>query len=207
MFLKTLLQRGKHTQRLTQYFTATSICPTYCTYCTRCYAVGADTELFTKDSIKPSLKRWHEVFAYIESQPQLQDIVISGGDSYYLTPEHIRLIGERLINIPHVRRLRYASKGLAVAPGRLVDPQDGWASALIDVANMAREADKSVALHTHFNHPDEISWVTEMAARRLHMAGVTVRNQSVLLKGINDSAETMSSLIRKLAGMNVNPVS
>lgn len=187
--------------------TATSVCPTYCTYCTRSYAVGADTVSLFKTPLKPSRKRWDDIFAYIESQPQLQDIVISGGDSYYLQPEHIREIGERLIDIPHIRRFRYASKGLAVAPGRLVDPDDGWASAIIDISNKAKEAGKSMALHTHFNHPNEVSWITGMAAQRFHKAGVTVRNQSVLLKGINDNAETMSTLIRRLADNNINPVS
>ncbi|ROV89958.1 hypothetical protein VMCG_10121 [Cytospora schulzeri] len=186
-------------------FLATSVCPTYCTYCTRSYAVGADTESVSKTSFKPARKRWDEVFAYIESQPQLQDIVISGGDSYYLQPEHIRMIGERLIGIPHIRRFRYASKGLAVAPGRLIDPEDGWANAIIDVSQKAKEAGKSIALHTHFNHPSEFSWVTEMAAQRFHKAGVTVRNQSVLLKGVNDNVDTLSTLIRKLADNNILP--
>lgn len=169
--------------------------------------MGGDTESVSKKSLKPSRKRWDEVFAYIESQPQLQDIVISGGDSYYLQPEHIRMIGERLIGIPHIRRFRFASKGLAVAPGRLLDPKDGWADAIIDISQKAKKAGKSMALHTHFNHPNEFSWVTEMAAQRFHEAGVTVRNQSVLLKGINDNAETMSTLIRRLADNNILPVS
>jgi lysine 2,3-aminomutase len=74
-----------------------SVCPTYCAYCTRCRAVGADTELVTKASFKPGLKRWNEIFAYIEANPQIHDIVISGGDSFYIHPEHLRGIGDRLI--------------------------------------------------------------------------------------------------------------
>ena len=97
-----------------RYTTAVSVCPTYCSFCTRSYAVGANTETVTKTSFKPTRRRWEEVFAYIERTPQLQDIVISGGDSYYLNSEHIGLIGDRLIDIPHIRRFRFASKGLAV---------------------------------------------------------------------------------------------
>lgn len=186
---------------------AIAVCPTYCTFCTRSYAVGADTERITKTSFKPTRRRWDQIFAYIEATPQLQDIVISGGDSYYLPPEHIRMIGERLINIPHIRRFRFASKGLAVAPVRILDPDDGWASALADVAAKARRVGKSVALHTHFNHPSEISWVTEEASQKLLEAGVLVRNQTVLLKGVNDDAQTMSMLIRRLADINIFPVS
>lgn len=175
-------------------------------FCTRSYAVGADTETVKKDSQKPTRKRWEEVFAYIESQPGLHDIVVSGGDSYYLTPDQLLMIGERLFAMPNIRRVRFASKGLAVAPGRILDPNDEWASALVAVSNMARKAGKAVALHTHFNHPNEISWITEVAARKLFEAGVTVRNQTVLLRGVNDDVATMSSLIRKLADNNILPV-
>ncbi|ROW18175.1 hypothetical protein VPNG_00041 [Cytospora leucostoma] len=186
-------------------FLAVSVCPTYCTFCTRSYAVGADTETVTKTSFSPTRKRWDQVFAYIESTPQLQDIVISGGDSYYLQPEHIRMIADRLIAIPHIRRFRFASKGLAVAPTRLLDPEDGWADALIDVSRKAKFSGKSVALHTHFNHPNEFSWITGEAAQRLVEADVTIRNQSVLLRGVNDNAETMSKLIRSLADNRITP--
>jgi lysine 2,3-aminomutase len=63
------------------------------------------------------------------------------------------------------------------------------------------------ALHTHFNHPNEISWITEKASLRLSQAAVMVRNQSVLLRGVNDNVETMSRLIKKLAQMSIYPVS
>lgn len=64
---------------------------------------------------------------------------------------------------------------------------------------------KQVALHTHFNHPNEITWITEAAARHLFKHGVIVRNQSVVLRGVNDDVATMSSLIRKLAELNIEP--
>lgn len=116
------------------------------------------------------------------------------------------MIGKRLLEIPHIRRFRFASKGLAVAPGRVLDPEDQWAAALEDISTRAKRQGKSVALHTHFNHPNEISWITEDAAQRFLEAGVTVRNQSVLLKGVNDNVNTMSTLIRKLADNNIAPV-
>lgn len=188
-------------------YPATSVCPAYCPFCTRSYAVGANTDAVTKTSFKPTRRRWEEVFQYIEATPQLQDIVISGGDSYYLDPEQLQYIGKRLIAIPHIRRFRFASKGLAVAPSRILDPSDGWAAALAGVAARARAAGKAVALHTHFNHPDEISWVTAQAAQQLLEAGVTVRNQTVLLRGVNDDVETMGRLIRSLADNNISPVS
>ncbi|KAL1883107.1 hypothetical protein VTK73DRAFT_9474 [Phialemonium thermophilum] len=185
-------------------FLTTTICPTYCMFCTRSYAVGGNTDTVPK-RLKATAKRWDQAFSYIESQPGLHDIVVSGGDSYYLQPDQLRMIGERLIKTPNIRRIRFASKGLAVAPSRIIDEKDDWFRALADVCTRAREAYKSVALHTHFNHPNEISWVTEQACRELMKAGVMVRNQTVLLRGINDDVETMSTLIRKLADNNVFP--
>jgi lysine 2,3-aminomutase len=64
---------------------------------------------------------------------------------------------------------------------------------------------KQVCLHTHINHAKEITWVTELAARKLYKYGVIVRNQSVLLKGVNDSAEALLDLITKLANINIQP--
>ena len=185
---------------------ATSVCPTYCMFCTRSYAVGADTESVTKKSLRPTRRRWEEAFAYMENQPRLHDIVVSGGDSYYLQPEQLSMIGERLIGMPNIRRFRFASKGLAVAPTRVLDETDGWVNALIDVSTRAKRAGKAVALHTHFNHPNEVSWITQAAAQKLLEAGVTVRNQTVLLRGVNDDVPTMSALIRKLADNNISPV-
>jgi lysine 2,3-aminomutase len=97
----------------------------YCRFCTRSYAVGASTDTVAKKPQKPSRKRWEVVFQWIESHPDLQDIVVSGGDAYYLQPEDLREIGERLLGMKNIRRVRFASKGLAVAPGR-IQAGDPW---------------------------------------------------------------------------------
>ena len=178
----------------------------YCRFCTRSYAVGAPTESVTKSSQKPGRKRWEAIYQYIDSTPALTDIVVSGGDTYYLQPEHITEIGQRLFSIPHIRRIRFATKGLAVAPNRILDGEDTWTKALIDLSDNARKIGKQIAIHTHFNHPNEITWVTYLAARKLWASGVVMRNQSVLLSGVNDDLATMTALIRLLADMNIHPV-
>lgn len=176
-------------------------------FCTRSYAVGADTESVTKVSLKPTRKRWDEAFAYMETTKALQDIVVSGGDSYYLQPEHIMMIGDRLISMENIKRFRFASKGLAVSPNRILDKNDKWVDAMIAISDKAKKAGKTMALHTHFNHPNEISWITRKACQKLFEAGVMVRNQAVLLRGVNDNVDTMSRLLRELADMAVFPVS
>lgn len=153
------------------------------------------------------MKKWEPIFEYISNTPALNDIVISGGDSYSLSPSQLLAIGQRLLAMPHINRLRFASKGLAVCPSRILDPEDQWTDALIQLSNEGRALGKSVSLHTHFNHPNEITWVTELASRKLFKEGVIVRNQTVLLNGINSDVETMSKLIRRLAELNIQPVS
>ncbi|KAF3108994.1 hypothetical protein TWF706_001816 [Orbilia oligospora] len=186
-------------------FLAISVCPVYCRFCTRSYSIGGETPSTKKSRFLPTRKRWSKVFDYIASTPSLHDIVISGGDAYYLDPQQILEIGQHLLSIPHIRRIRYASKGLAVCPSRILDGEDSWAETLVQVSATARMMGKSVALHTHFNHPNEITWVTKLAAQRLYENGVTVRNQTVLLRGVNDDCETMKGLIHSLAEMNIQP--
>jgi lysine 2,3-aminomutase len=186
---------------------ASSHCPLYCRFCTRSYAVGANTSTVTKSSLKPTLRRWETMLQYIASNPIINDVVISGGDSYSLQPQHLRFIGDRLLAIPHIRRFRIATKGPCVSPSRTLDPEDDWTDELIALVKRGRECGKQVALHTHFNHPNEFSWVSREAAQKLFENGVIVRNQSVLLKGVNDNSETMGALIRELADNNIQPVS
>ncbi|KAK6071101.1 L-lysine 2,3-aminomutase [Seiridium cupressi] len=166
----------------------------------RSYEVGADTVQHQKSGkFKQNRARWNRCLQYIEDTPEIRDVVVSGGDSFYLGSHHLIEIGLRLINMPNIKKIRFASKGLAISPTRFLDPKDDWTDALIYVSKEAEKAGKRVALHTHFNHPNEISWVTKQASKRLRDAGVTVRNQSVLLRGINDDVKTMGTLIRTLS--------
>lgn len=185
-------------------FLPLDVCPVYCRFCTRSYAIGGDTETVDKMKFKNAPQQWNDAFAYIASRPEIEDVVISGGDTYMLAPERLRIIGETLLNIPHVRRMRFASKGPAVMPMKILSDTD-WTSTLVDIVKMGREKGKEVVLHTHFNSANEITDISRKAMLKLFKNGVTVRNQSVLIKGVNDTAEKMIHLIRKLSYMNVQP--
>ena len=185
-------------------FLALDTCPVYCRFCTRSYAVGPDQEMVDKVSFKSSPKRWEDIFAYIATRPELEDIVISGGDAWNLRAAQITTLGERLLDIPHVRRMRFASKGPAVMPQKLLS-DDEWFSALVGVVEKGRKLHKDVMLHTHFNHPNEITAITERALGRLFEEGVHVRNQTVFQRGVNDDIETMTMLVRRLAYVNAHP--
>ena len=185
-------------------FLTLDTCPVYCRFCTRSYAVGQDTDEVEKVHMSANRKRWDDVFAYVASRPELEDVVVSGGDVYNLRAEQIRYIGEQLLGIDHIRRFRFASKGPAVMPGKLLS-DTAWASALIDVVEQGRRLHKEVVLHTHFNHPNEITGVTQDAMNLLMEKGVTVRNQAVLQRGVNDDIETMKLLVKRLSFVNVQP--
>lgn len=187
-------------------FLALDTCPVYCRFCTRSYAVGPDVDQaeLEKVSLKANAQRWDVIFDYIATRPELEDIVISGGDSYNLREDQVREIGNRLLDIPNVRRMRFATKGPAVMPQKLLT-DDGWFNALVDVVKRGRSMAKEVVLHTHFNHSNEITAITKKALDRLHSEGVTVRNQTVLQRGVNDTTEEMSLLVKRLAYVNVQP--
>ena len=185
-------------------FLALDTCPVYCRYCTRSYSIGSDTDSVDKLSFRPSRERWEAAFAYIESHPAVEDVVVSGGDVYMLSASMLAHILDRLFAIPHVRRIRLATKGLAVMPQKILSDA-AWTDVVVSGAQKARERGVQLAVHTHFNHPREISEVSREAVGRLFEAGIVVRNQSVLLRGVNDDLETMRGLVRRLSWINVQP--
>ena len=179
-------------------------CPVYCRFCTRSYAIGLDTDEVEKVHLRPNEERWNRAYAYIASRPELEDIVVSGGDAYQLRASHLEEIGDALLAIPNVRRMRIATKGPAVMPMKILT-DDAWVDALTRVVEKGRRARKDVVLHTHFNHPAEITAITEAAMGRLFERGIVVRNQTVLIRGVNDDAETMTLLVKRLGHVNVHP--
>jgi lysine 2,3-aminomutase len=185
-------------------FLPLNVCPVYCRFCTRSYAIGGDTETVEKATLATDPKKWERAFQYIESRPELEDIVISGGDTYQLSAKSLKAIGERLLSIPNVRRMRFATKGPAVMPSKILT-DTAWTDALTSIVDEGRKLGKDVMLHTHFNSPNEITWITEKAMRLLFERGIMVRNQSVLIRGVNDDKTTMQLLVKRLGYLNVHP--
>jgi lysine 2,3-aminomutase len=140
----------------------------------------------------------------VNSRPELEDILISGGDATQLRADQITFLGEAFLAIPHVRRIRFATKGLAVIPQKFLT-DDAWTDALTRIVEKGRKQHVDVMIHTHINHPNEITSITQAAADKLYERGVLVRNQTVLIRGVNDSVATMGLLIKRLAYINVHP--
>jgi lysine 2,3-aminomutase len=185
-------------------FLALDICPVYCRFCTRSYAVGSATPQAEKVSLKASKNRWQDMFNYLRENPQVEDVVISGGDSYRLKASQITEIGEELLKIDHIRRFRFATKGPAIMPMKITSDLD-WTNAIAIISDKARKQRKEVCIHTHFNHPRELTGFTEEAMGILFERGIKVRNQAVFQRGVNDDAETMIELTKKMSYVNVQP--
>ncbi len=185
-------------------FLTLDICPVYCRFCTRSYAVGTDTESVKKVKFDTYKVRWEKAFEYIANNPQIEDIVISGGDTYHLKPDQIEYIGMRLLQLPNIRRIRYATKGIAVMPQKIFTHME-WTDAITRVADYGRKNEKSVVIHTHFNNAKEITWITQKAMQVLVNRGIHVRNQTVLLKGVNNTVHDMLLLIKQLEFINIQP--
>lgn len=185
-------------------FLPITVCPVYCSYCTRSRLVGGPSEAYEKATYGPNAANFEPVFEYLMASSAIEDIVISGGDAFMLKPKQIIQIGRRLLAIPHIRRIRYATKGISVLPQKILTDTE-WFDAICQIHELGKSVGKQVALHTHFSSVNEITEWTKKAMDKLFAEGITVRNQAVLQRGVNDTAESMIELTKKLSYINIQP--
>jgi len=165
----------------------TDICPMLCRHCTRKreWRHGAWTR--TSNEIERMLD-------YIRNNSCIRDVIISGGDPLTLSNQQLENVLYRLREIKHVEIIRIGSRFPVVLPQRIDAELCGI---------LAKYG--PIWLNTHFNHPHEITPEAVDACDRLLRAGVPVNNQSVLLRGVNDSVETMTALCQRLLKAKVRP--
>lgn len=185
-------------------FLPLTTCPVYCAYCTRSRIIGGSTDSVDKDTYGANPEKWEPAFEYLRNNTRIEDVVISGGDAFNLTPKYIRHIGEQLLAMPHIRRMRYATKGIAILPMKILNDNE-WVDAFLDIHRRGRELGKQVYIHTHFSSPREITRYSQEAMNRLFREGVIVRNQAVLQEGVNNNATDMVRLTRQLSWINIQP--
>ncbi|MCU0857860.1 MAG: KamA family radical SAM protein [Pontiellaceae bacterium] len=161
---------------------ATLRCAVYCRYCTRGRLVGSSDR-------KPSA----DVFRYLEMHSEIRDVLISGGDPFMLSDTDLSELFSSVRKIRHIRTVRLGSKVPAVLPSR-VTPE------LAAILSKYR-----IWLQLHFIHPAELTGETTRACGTLADAGVPMVSQTVLLKGINDDAETLAELFYGLLERRVKP--
>jgi lysine 2,3-aminomutase len=162
-------------------------CSTYCRYCTRSRVVG-------HGKIYPSRARLERAIDYIRSTTSVRDVLISGGDPLTLNDDRLSWLLSRLREIPHVEIIRIGTKIPAVLPQRITP-------------NLVRVLRRyhPLWMSLHFTHPAECTPEAYRACERLANAGIPLGSQTVLLKGINDTVETMKALCHHLLRMRVRP--
>ena len=164
----------------------TAACAVRCRFCTRRNTLATDGVQRAFDL--------SSAVAYVQGRTAVREVIVSGGDPLVLETEELDRILSAVERIPHVEVLRIGSRAPVVLPMRI---DDGLCRML--------SLHGPVWLNTHFNHPAELTPAAAAACRRLMTAGVPVSNQTVLLRGVNDDAETLYGLCAGLQRMRVRP--
>lgn len=167
---------------------ATDRCAVYCRFCTRSRMVGDGGGARSLEALEPA-------FRYIETHPEIRDVIISGGDPLVMSTNRIASILKRIAGVEHVLTVRLATRAPVTIPQRIT----------AELVAALREAHPAIWVMTHFNHPKELTDTAKAALARLVDAGLPVMNQTVLLRGVNDRPETLEVLFRGLVRSRVRP--
>jgi len=168
-------------------FLVTDRCASYCRYCTRSRVVSGVGEQHLET-------QWEAAFQYLQKTPQVRDVLLSGGDPLTFSDERLDHILTRLRAIPHIQFVRIGTRIPIFLPQRIT-PE------LCDMLN--KHHPLFISIHT--NHPRELTSEVRDALGRLADAGIPLGNQSVLLRGVNDSVEVQKALVHKLLMCRVRP--
>lgn len=167
--------------------TTTGACAIHCRYCFRRH--------FPYTDANPLADQWQQSIDYIAQHSDITELILSGGDPLTLTDARLHSLTDRLVNIQHLHTLRIHTRLPVVLPERVDTGLLSW---------LASQQLK-VVLVIHCNHPNEIDAAVCEAMTRLRRAGVTLLNQSVLLRGINDNGATLIRLSEQLFAAGVLP--
>ncbi len=167
----------------------THACPVYCRFCFRREVVGPGGPQALSDAALAA------ALDYIAGDPDIWEVILTGGDPLVLSPRRVAEVTQRLSAIDTVKVLRWHTRVPAVDPGRITD---GLAAAL-------RSPAKAVYIALHANHPRELTPAVRAACARLIDAGIVMVSQTVLLRGVNDDAATLAALMRAFVECRIKP--
>ena len=188
----TVVQGMQHKYKETVLILSTNQCAMYCRHCFRKRLVGLSSEEIAE--------KLPEMARYVAMHPEITNVLISGGDAFLNSNEMIGKYLDVFTRIDHISFIRFGTRIPVSFPYRITE-DDGE---LIGI--LSKYVDKKhIMVVTQFNHPKEITNESRKAIRMLSSAGCSIRNQTVLLKGVNDSPETLSMLMNNLVGIGVMP--
>ena len=181
----------QHKYAETALVLVTSECAMYCRHCFRRRLVGLENEEIAADP--------REIVRYIKEHPSISNVLLSGGDSFLLDTEKIEEWLSALKELDQLDFIRFGTRSPVTFPQRILE--DPGLTALLE-----RYTDKKqIYVVTHFNHPNEITDLSAEAVHRLQRARVTVKNQTVLLKGINDDPAVLGHLLKSITSLGIVP--
>jgi lysine 2,3-aminomutase len=170
-------------------FKLVHVCAVYCRFCFRREMVGPrGAKTLSSEALDAAL-------AYVQERPQIWEVILTGGDPLILSPRRLEAVMRRLAAIDHVKVVRLHTR-LPVADPGAITPE------LIDAI---KASGKTAYVALHANHPRELTPAARAACARLIDAGVAMVSQSVLLRGVNDDAETLGALMRAFVEARIKP--
>lgn len=182
----------QHKYRTTALLIVSEVCGAYCRYCFR-------KRLFRND-VKEAMSDVTPGLEYIAKHPEINNVLLTGGDSLILAASKLRYIFEELREMEHVKIIRLGSKLPVFNPMRIYDDPE-----LLDTIREFSSPQKRIYVMAHVNHPRELTPQAYKAFEALHEAGAIVVNQTPVLKGINDDPVVLGELLDKLSWAGVTP--
>ncbi|KYC38485.1 lysine 2,3-aminomutase [Scytonema hofmannii PCC 7110] len=191
--LSTIIQGLQHKYDQTAVLIVTQACAGHCRYCFRRRLMSRD--VLTQETIEDL----QEALAYIAQHPEIDNVLLSGGDPMISSTRRLANLLSAIAQIPHIWQIRISTKLPAFLPSRFTtDPE------LLDVLHQYKSRFQ-IIIQCHFDHPREISTATICALENLQKAGCLLTSQIALMKGINDSPDTLTELFKKLHRYSVIP--
>jgi KamA family protein len=182
----------QHMYPQTALILSTNRCAAYCRYCFRKRLVGLPTE--------EMLHRAHKAVKYIQKHKEINNVLVSGGDSFVLPTKVIRDLLDKLSEVDHLDFIRFGTKIPVTFPDRILKDKE-----LLDSLKANSRKTRRIYAVTQFNHPREITQKSVDAITSLIRANLIINNQTVLLKGVNDDPQILAGLQKKLVSIGVNP--
>lgn len=169
-------------------------CPQYCGHCTRMDLVGNNVPQVLKHRFEMRNKeRYEAILEYLERTPSVRDVVVSGGDIANLPIHQLEDFVTRLVRIENIRDIRLATKGLMGLPQHFL--QDDVLAGMERIATVALGHEVDIAIHVHINHAQSVTPLVAKVAKKMHEMGFRdVRNQGVLMRGVNNSPKALLDL-------------
>lgn len=187
----TVTEGLQHKYDQTALILTTNRCAMYCRHCFRKRFVG-----LTDDEIASQLQN---VIDYIKTHSEINNVLLSGGDALMLSNDHIEEYLSKLCAIPQLDLIRIATRMPVVLPSRISDDQK-----FLDILKKY-SAKKRLYIVTQYNHPKELTEESLKAIDILLKMGIVIKNQTVLLKGVNDNPAILSELLKNLTAAGIVP--